>query len=1533
MKRPAVAEAPSSKRLCGPGLEAACGTSEMPSPSHVLAANVETDSGDLRGFDQAFDRLVEKYPNRPAVEDELGQNWTYRELQEASLRMAAGMLSALDGDGGTGPPTVAVLMRRSSSWVAACLGVSRLGVLLALSSDLGVKEEVTRSEDAICEHRPRLLVLERALENSAAAEPLLAASRSGTRLVYAEDLLTTKVGCEGIQRPDEWGTRHIDDALYFVYTGGTTSASKCVVETHRMALHELETYPDFGVLSSEDRILHQTSAYWGATSLGILNLPFACGGCLVLITSNGTPAEVTRVVEKYGLTVAGLVPSVLSALEEERCHSLRTVFTWGEPMRPETISNWGRRVTLLDLLISSEYWLVLCADHRQSSKDRLAGFRPVRNARLTLLDPGLDEDVTRLAVGTKEVARGEVGELYMAGPMVSAKGYTKSALNEGAFVDLAVGPGSPLRHYRTRDLARWKPDGSLEYCGRCDGYAKVGGKWVDLTAVENNLLAAGCKEAIMLWDEGAKVRHAAVVLSEAAGSSQTLTLCEAKLQALLPPQTRLHLLKSLPKSPATGKVLRSVLLQQLAQTLPSEATRTLQRAAPVRRCLALGVRLAAGVAGARDGALVPLSLALAPGLQDLLWQGSGGSSSSSTCSDGGKGSDGGIHHKTNEATTTVTAPFTDTLSAGAAGNTVNGKQNGHAGIALAANSHRLVPEGVAERVSAWLFWYRSLVCCLTAAQLKALPYICLLLLDASSTGLENLEQVLRGPMGAAGAALWICHTAKPWMRTLLSAAGALHAGRAYGGKGWTWTFWLGFSSIGDSWSAACWHAWPRHQVCTQRAWRAVCGLQRALGLEVEADEEACAAKAKKPLSYLPLCSCSYCWAWKPEGGGSTWHRNWYCSECSEGWKSYKRQRVAEGAVVSPDSSPPDTPRDAVSEASGGGGGSATNGISPSPSASSLATAKDVPTSKAPFKPLVESLDFAEYEVKLARSRQPSGDSKKTAADSSARPNINLSAVAQVVERSTGVCTNDPDGGQISSLESLKVIILVSALRRELKVNLAASDVLKCSTVADLEVLVEASKSQALTSNGAGQMNGKSHKEPKESGRYAIYAIPRFWKAPVGWLIKLDEVPDEAAMRIACRALVRRHTALRATPYAAGDEAVASVCLCAVQTLLVLRALFGVSDMESTVMLNKQAGLGLMSAWPRVKTSPPSGGPPMCKAGGPEEVAHFEWLRFETEAELRHAAWLRARSRGFKTPASISVLLHGDLSYMHVAVNHAVTDAACIVPLVADLLELHRVAKGISGSDDLEALAEAALEASHLPPAPDGLAISEARLCQTLLREVVTDAGDERLDLAHNSCPPRRRGYDHYAKLLPRAGHILEAGAAVVGIPTDHLLVGALAAAFSAATGLSEVKLSLIVPMRDGPGHGQAVANLASTRHMSVSAKGRSLFAIALDLSKCFRRREWQLCKLLDDDGDRLFINLRGIPAFDGASPVIEPQDTSRSPTRFVRNMVEMFADQETQHSWTMWMGVREDVDGSLFTKALRKALWGLATDPLSTLEM
>merc|ERR1711924_317688 len=105
-------------------------------------------------------------------------------------------------------------------------------------------------------------------------------------------------------------------------------------------------------------------------------------------------------------------------------------------------------------------------------------------------------------------------------------------------------------------------------------------------------------------------------------------------------------------------------------------------------------------------------------------------------------------------------------------------------------------------------------------------------------------------------------------------------------------------------------------------------------------------------------------------------------------------------------------------------------------------------------------------------------------------------------------------------------------------------------------------------------------------------------------------------------------------------------------------------------------------------------------------------------------------------------------------------------------------------------------------------------------------------------------------------------------------------------------------------------------------------AVALDLSTWLRRREWHLCDVIDEDGDRLFVNVRDIPKLEGAAAVMEDVNTKSSKTRFVRNVMEMFVDRESAKSWAFSIGIREDLNGQSFAQALKQALWKMAVEPL-----
>mmetsp|Transcript_64146 Transcript_64146/g.134875 ORF Transcript_64146/g.134875 Transcript_64146/m.134875 type:complete len:1656 (+) Transcript_64146:128-5095(+) len=1600
---------------------------------------------------QAVDRLAEQHGSRWAVVDDGGAKCTYRELQERS-RLLAGALArqmtssiahnhasddqmAVDSDQADFG-VLGVLMLRSCEWVAMTLASSRLRMpLLALSGDLNSPEEQQRNREALAEHVPKVLVAERALLHSVEL-PIPPQTQ-----VIEWETLAAMIKQEPVvpTLPNDL-TRSPDEVVYWVYTGGTTSASKCVAVTHRMVLHELKIYPEVSPIKETDRVLHQSSAYWGATALGLLDIPWCCGACLVLTKGTGKPQEVADAIEKYKITVIGVVPSVLEALDESACQSIRIVFTWGEALAPHVVARWAPRASLLDLLIATEYWLVLYADHRQAH----AGFRPVPGAQLTLKSPD-QTDSSASSEAVQEVGPGEVGELFLAGPMVSSVGYKSAALNAGVFVDLKIGPeGKSVRHFRTRDLARIKHDGSLEYCGRADGFAKVGGRWLDLAAIERKLLAAGSVQAALVWDEKAKERHAAVKITatstDAAGASKQKSLAAraGDLRRLLPRDTKLHILSEMPMNPATGKINRRELIKWLSSaTEGCKAHQASSEVVRMRFALAVGQQLAT-LAGVRGALQLPVTFAVAPGLVEVPGQSVG---------------------------------LVDSL-----------------------------PSGLAWLINSWVHWYRAAVRCLRSWELVALPFVMLLLLDNAGSGLSKFWNLAAAPArGTLPLAILMVRFSSPSTLTLLVAAGRAFARKrcGEGGKSFPWTFWLGFPQL-------AYNSFRFREPTTAKSEREARAVVTGILKEITKLE----AKEYKSTAELPsLSRCAYCSAFYPDSNsGEWWQGKWYCTDCSVGWAEYNKRRQAEQRKKneqqgSAPSTPAVTPRStasvegscsgaasatefaAAAAASGSAVSSASDASPPiTPRSSAFESALPTPRSSAaslassnwtrgtPAPPECSEIDFGDAEItaaataaKLALSAgtyipiavMSAGAEATVAAAPAAAVSVTLSPVARLVERVTGIDTREAEAS-LASLESLKVIALVSALRRDLKLDVAPAEVTKCEDLQALEALCEAAK--PISTDNDDDRGAATAKDPLAEGAIApvprkLSTIPRFWRAPVGWLLRLDEMPEELPMMIACRALVRRHAAFRALPpNGVGEELYDELCNDCACNIAVLQKFFGVlppkeEDIDGgggTHRLVHRAGRGLWEAWTQVKCLPPNGrGPAEDGSVQPEEMANFKFMHFAAPADLREESLNRARTRGFKFPGAIGVLiLDGDGdeempppgrvplfpgAYLHIAVNHAVSDAASIVPMVTDLIGLHRAAREVlakqpvlpehyiqnsatssaasaaasdsglpksssaaslvsaasgsfqsmetgssvpkepnpssvpgsspsgaacstsQGPDSkgqeamansqssssssgsklkhhiVEALAVAALEAAQLPKAP-GLEVQEARLKGAILMEDMLATAQ---DFAHNACNPSRHGYDHYLRLCSGACQIMEVASVSLGIPADHLMLAIVGMGFAVMAGHDKVKLSFIAPIRDGRFDGQAVGNLGAVRHLTLyMGGGRSLGACALDLSTRLRQREWDLADILNDDGDRIFMNIRSLPIFEGAQAVIEPINTNFGPSKNVRNICEMFADQEHPRQWTLWMGIRHDWSGSALAQSVRDVLWGLATNPL-----
>ncbi|QHH20288.1 plipastatin non-ribosomal peptide synthetase PpsC [Bacillus subtilis] len=469
--------------------------------------SVSPEAPTLHGL---FERQAAVTPERPAIRFS-GGSLTYAELDMYASRLAAHLAAR----GVTNESIVGVLSERSPDMLIAVLAVLKAGGAYLPLDPAYPKERLSYM-----------------LKDSGASLLLTqpgcsAPNFSGETLEVDMTSLASEKAENHLFTPADGGS-----LAYVIYTSGSTGQPKGVAVEHRQAVSFLTGMQHQFPLSEDDIVMVKTSFSFDASVWQLFW--WSLSGASAYLLPPGwekDPALIVKAIHQENVTTAHFIPAMLNSFLDQAemlalgdGTNLKRVFAGGEPLAPRTAARFASVLPQVSLIhgygpteatVDAAFYVL--DPERDRDRLRIPIGKPVPGARLYVLDP-------HLAVQPSGVA----GELYIAGAGV-ARGYlNRPALTEERFLEDPFYPGE--RMYKTGDVARWLPDGNVEFLGRTDDQVKIRGYRIE----------PGEIEAALRSIEG--VREAAVTVRTDSGEPELCAYIEglqrnkvrAQLERLLP---------------------------------------------------------------------------------------------------------------------------------------------------------------------------------------------------------------------------------------------------------------------------------------------------------------------------------------------------------------------------------------------------------------------------------------------------------------------------------------------------------------------------------------------------------------------------------------------------------------------------------------------------------------------------------------------------------------------------------------------------------------------------------------------------------------------------------------------------------------------------------------------------------------------------------------------------------------------------------------------------------------------------------------
>ncbi|WP_199326928.1 non-ribosomal peptide synthetase [Nostoc sp. FACHB-888] len=323
---------------------------------------------------------------------------------------------------------------------------------------------------------------------------------------------------------------------YIIYTSGSTGKPKGTLIHHQGLVNYLSWCTQaYNVDQGTGTIVHSPLGF----DLTITSLfsPLLVGNRVeILSEGQGIETLANALRTRSNLSLVKITPAHLKLLSQmislqEAAGRTRGFIIGGENLLAEDIAFW--REFAPETMLVNEYGptetVVGCCIYKVPAGENLSTSvaigEPIANTQLYVLDQHC-----------QPVPIGVVGELHIGG-LGLARGYlNQPELTAQKFIPNQFSQTPGERLYKTGDLARYRPDGVLEYLGRIDNQVKIRGFRIELAEIQSVILEhSGVKEAVVIAREdvpGNKRLAAYIVWN--AESPSSIDVLQSFLQEKLP---------------------------------------------------------------------------------------------------------------------------------------------------------------------------------------------------------------------------------------------------------------------------------------------------------------------------------------------------------------------------------------------------------------------------------------------------------------------------------------------------------------------------------------------------------------------------------------------------------------------------------------------------------------------------------------------------------------------------------------------------------------------------------------------------------------------------------------------------------------------------------------------------------------------------------------------------------------------------------------------------------------------------------------